>query len=270
MRFNYKKLKFKGLFIFIGLTLLILMLSASYFVYFRFRSNAIVFVSGTLVKNLNYPNTDIYWVPFWQADAITQGDKEYSPTGALNAEILDKESIPGRLNGQQVNLFLSIKAIKDRTGLLLYKNKPLSVGGIIELRLPKTTVNFLITDISKTRPQVKTRKIFLDTYVKELEPWQSGLLMNGSEIKNNKNEVLAKIIDIKIDFARVIGENDYGQTFETVNRLKREVKVKVELSVSEKYGNYYFFGINKISPNQEINFSWNDGEYLHQIVSVSN
>ena len=91
MKKNNSKSGLNIVFLIIGLIILISIVSATVFYFYRFRKSENSVVSGVLVKNLNYPTGDIYWVPFWVGNSISEGDKEFSPVGFKNAEIVKKE-----------------------------------------------------------------------------------------------------------------------------------------------------------------------------------
>lgn len=244
-------------------------LAVGYFIYYRARRTESVYVSGMVLRNINYLNTPITWVPFWMSEAINLGDRDFSQLGRMNAQIIDKETLSDRQIGKQVNLLLRVYAIKDRLGLLLYKNKPLSTGGIIELRLPKTTINLQVTGITEVKPQFETKDITVETLFKNIEPWQAEIIKPGDEIKNNKNQVLAKILSKNVSLAEVSGETLSGEKVVTRDRLKRDMTVTLELKVTEKNGEYFFFSYQKIWPNQNLYLPWPGGKLYHNIISVS-
>lgn len=241
-----------------------------YFSIYRVRQNVGVYVSGIVFRNIIYPNTGLFWLPYWLSDSIKENDKDYSSIGGLNAEVLAKETFQDKLNGEQVNLVLKLNSIKTRTGQLLYKNKPLTIGSIIPITLARANINLMITDINANFPEVKRKKIKINTYVKDLDPWLAESLVRESEIKSNKGETLIKLIDSKIEFAKENGVAASGQMVETMNKTKREIKATLELLVNEKNGKFYFLDILQIRPGQNIYVPWSTGDMNMTITEVLN
>lgn len=130
-----KSKKFR-LSILIGISLVLVVGALLYFAYYRVRRRVVLYTGVSLVKTINI-QTPYFWVPHWVDTVLTVADKDVNPLGGINAEVTDKESVEAVEYGRYVYLLLKIDATRDRSGVYLFKNKPLAVGNIIQLRFPK-------------------------------------------------------------------------------------------------------------------------------------
>ena len=220
LRSTYKK--YSNLNIFVIAVLLLLSFSAFYFLYYRFRNQQYVYVSVVLVKppNILGPNVpyNYYWVPYWIGNSIDIGDKEVSPLGVIDAVVMDKNSYGSFYNGQFVSLVLKIRAIKDRSGTLLYKNKPLVSGAVLDVKLTKAQISAQVTGIDTKPPESEYKTLIVVLKGRQVESQIADELKIGDQIIDNHEAVIAKVLDKKV-FRR---EEGYEPVFVCVARRKKE------------------------------------------------
>ena len=200
--------------------------------------------------------------------AITIGDKDINPLGGVNAEVVDKLSVEAIEYGRYVYLLLKIDATRDRSGVYLFKNKPLAVGNIIQLRFPKTTVYAYIQSLDEVSPQPNYKKVQAVTRFKEIEPFMDEWIREGNEVKNNKGETIARVVRKTSSVARREVHTAAGSIVVGTNPIKRDVDVTLELLVKELEGQLYFTDTYKIKPNESVFIPWPSGQLSHYIISV--
>lgn len=245
-----------------------------YFLYFRVRNQADVYVGLTVTRGINIPVNAAYnWIPYWLADSILKGDKEISPLGGLNAEVLDKQSYESSFYGKNVYLLLQIKAIKDRSGVYLFKNKPLSVGASIDLKLTKTQIQGLVTYVGSEKPKYQINKLKVTLHGKAVDTWIADSLQVGSEITDNKKQMIAKVLDKKVStatsLATVSQDLSADRSIVTYDKNQRDLQVTVELLAKKINGIYYYAETQKVKADELLFLPFKEVSLNLPITSVS-
>ncbi len=247
---------------FILAVLFLLGFAILYFLYFRARNQVEVYVGLSVTRGSNIPVSAIYnWVPNWLDNAVTVGDQEVSPLGGLNAVVLDKESYEASFYGKYVYLLLKINTIKDRSGIYLFKNKPLSVGASIDLKLSKAQISGLVIYIGDEQPIYEYKKLLVKVTGLSSEWWMGDAIKIGSVIKNNKGEEIAKVISKKVSLA--------SGSLITVDRNKRDVEATVELKVRKVDETYFFAETQKVKVDENLFLAFPEISLNLPIISVS-
>lgn len=267
---NFYK-KFSSLNIFILATLFLLGFALFYFLYNQQRSQAEVFVKVNLIRSKDIPIYDApyNWIPHWIGEAITSGDKEINPLGGVTVEVIAKEILEGRYHGQFVYLLLKVKAIKDRSGVYLFKNKPLSVGSVVDLKLSKAQVQGSVIYIGVASPQYETKKLVVTLKGKQIEPWIADNIRIGTTLVDNKGLILAEVLDKKVTLAEVRSDTAAGQALVTYDRLKRDLEVKVEILANKIDKTYYFAEFQKVKIDENLYLPFKEVSLSYPIISIS-
>ena len=126
----------------------------------------------------------------------------------------------------------------------------------------------IVLSMENKTPIYKYKILVLDTIFKEIDPWRTEMVPEGSLIKNNKGMTIAKFISKKISLAELSGQNDRGQRVVTIDPLKRDMDVRIEILVKEIDGEYYFQDLSKVKANQSVFIPWNEGDLNHFIRSI--
>ncbi len=252
----------KNLNLYILAVLFLLGFSLLYFLYFRVRNQAEVYVGLSVMRGINIPVNTVYnWVPNWLDESLTIGDQEISPLGGLNAVVLDKESYEAAYYGKYVYLLLKVNAIKDRSGIYLFKNKPLSVGASIDLKLAKTQISGLVTYVGSEKPVYEYKKLLVKLNGLNAEWWIGDAVKIGSVIKNSKGDQIAKVIAKKVVSA--------GGSLITADRNKRDIEVTVEILVKKIDDNYFFSETQKVKVDEQFFLPLPEGSLNLPIASVT-
>ena len=262
MLLSYLKKRISHLNIFILLVLFLLGFALLYFLYFRARNQAEVYVGLSVTRGSNIPiNASYNWIPYWLADAISEGDQEISPLGGLNAQVLDKESYESSFYGKNVYLLLKVNAIRDRSGIYLFKNKPLSVGAPIDLKLTKAQIQGLVTYVGSQKPKYEYKKLRVGLSGLNAEWWIGETIKTGSIIRNSKGEEIAKVISIKILPA--------SGSLITADRNKRDIEVTLDVLTKKIDDNYFFAETQKVKVDENLFLPLKVGSINFPITSVS-
>lgn len=252
----------KNVNVFILAVLFLLGFSLLYFLYFRQRNQAEVYVGLSVTRGVNIPVNTVYnWVPNWLDESLVVGDREISPLGGLNAVLLDKESYEAVYYGRYVYLLLKINAIKDRSGVYLFKNKPLSVGTLIDLKLSKAQIQGLVTYVGNDKPKYETVKLKVKLVGLDTDYWIGEAIKVGSVIKNTKGEEIAKIISREMSAA--------DGSLLTADRNKRKLDVLAELTTKKIDDNYFFSENQKVKVGEQLFLPFREGSLNLYIASVS-
>lgn len=268
MRFKFIR-KYAKLNIFILAVLLLLGFSLLYFLYYRQRSQADIYVSVTLLRSQSIAsNVPFNWVPYWIGNSIKAGDAEKSPLGGVNAVVVEREAADGPSYGQYVYLLLKVRAIRDRSGVYLFKNKPISSGGILDLKLTNTQVQGLVMYIGKEPPRYEEKAFNITLKGREVEPWYAESVKVGSVIRNTKEAVIAKVVTKKVLPAEVRSDAASGVAVVSYDQRKRDLEVVVEL-IGKKIGeSYYFSEIQKVKPGEVLYLPFPEISLNLPIISV--
>lgn len=257
--------------IFLVLLLLGAAISFLYFFYYRQRRQLPVYVGVSLLRPLNLPiNAPFNWVPYYIGEAIKIGDKEINPLGGVSMVVVEKETYESLTYGQNIYLLLQVKATKDRSGTLLFKNKPLSAGNTIDLRLTGASVQALVTYVGDTPPNYSTYTITLKLKGRELEPGITENLEVGDTLKDDKDRVIAKVIDKKVTPAEIRVNTLGGQAVLFYDQRKRDLETTVEVVAKKISDIYYFAQVQKLKPNEFLFLPLNQVTLNYQITDILN
>lgn len=263
----------KNLNFFILAVLFFLGFALFYFLYHRQRSQAVIYATISLVRplntNLNIPYNS---VPFWLADSISDKDKDTSLLGGINAEVVSKTSYETQTYGKTAILLLKIAAVRDRSGIYLFKNKPLLVGSLIDLNLTKTQVTGLLTSVSLKPPNFDYEKLRLTVKVRQIDQKSADGLKIGDTIVDNQGREIAKVIDknvSRVAFSGVRIDANTGQLTDLYEPNQIDMEVTVDIMAKKNNETYFFMEIQKIKANEPVYIPFKGLSLNGQITSVS-
>lgn len=252
---------FKNLNLFILAVLFLLGFALLYFLYFRQRNQAEVYVGLSVTRGVNIPVNAVYnWVPNWLDESLKIGDQEISPLGGLNAVVLEKESYEASFYGKYVYLLLKLNTIKDRSGIYLFKNKPLSVGAPIDLKFTKVQIQGLVTYVGYVKPNYDYKKLRVELSGLNAEWWIGDAIKIGSVIKNRKGEKIAKVLSKKI-------MPPSGAPL-TIDRSRQNIEVTVEILAKLIDDNYFFSETQKVKVDENLFLPLKEGSINLPVSSV--
>lgn len=264
------KNKLPNINILIVAVLLILSASIFYFVYYRFRNQQDAYVSVMLVKppSVIGPNIpyNYYWVPYWIGNSIDTGDKEITPLGATDAIVVDKNSYDSFYNGQFVSLILKIRAIRDRSGTLLYKNKPLVSGAVLDVKLTKAQISAQVTGIDVKPPEFEYKTLTIVLKGRQVESQIVDELKVGDEIVDNHGTIIAKVLDKKVSSAQMSLAG--GRSNIVYDPDTKDFLVTIEIKAKKIEDSFYYSEVQKIKANEYIYLPFKNLAVYYLIISV--
>ena len=267
-------LKSRQLNFFLIAVLLLLGASLLYFLYYRQRSSSSLYVEVTLTRPQNFPilNVSYNWLPYWLANAVKIGDKEQSLLGRTNAVILDKDSFEGTNYGKYVSLLLLVNAIKDRSGTYLFKNKPLTVGSLLDLKFTTAQVNGIVTSVGIEKPIYDYKYLTIVVSDKATDKWITEKLTAGSQIKDEKDQTLAKIISKKETTQGPVGvplfDPALGRSVTTIDTSKINLELTLDVKVKKVEDLYYFAETQKVKLGEQIYLPFKETSQYFVITSI--
>lgn len=272
MKLNYLTKKYSKLNIYILAVLFLLGFSLFYFIYNSQRSQKEIFVAVSLVREKEISISTIFnWIPRWIADSIEIGDTEISPFGGINASVVDKEVYDSGNYLKQVYLLMKVRSNRDRSGIYLYKNKPLLVGSIIGLKLTKADIDGWVTYIGSEPPQYKKEKLIVKLKGTQIESWVAEGIKVGSTIINSKGEVEAKVLDKKSSLTIPIGmryEVETGKFIYNSDVNRKDIDVTVEIITKKIDGANFYAETSRIKLDNWLTLQFNDFTINMPIISI--
>lgn len=233
------------------MTILLLGFSLFYFLYYRQRSQAYVYVGVNLIRPQGLAtNVPPFWSPYWVDLAIEKNDREVSPLGGVNTIVINKESADSYFYGKFIYLLLQIRAVKDRTGVYLFKNKPLLVGSYLDLKLTKTQVQGLVSYVGLKPPESIYKKLILAVKARLQEPWVAEAVEKGETISDSTGKTLVKVLGKKVNFSEVRVDSALGQAVLSFDPTKKDMELILEMLVKKVEDAYYFAETQKIKANE--------------------
>jgi hypothetical protein len=200
------------------------------------------------------------------ANSINAGDKEVNPFGKIIATVVKKDAYEAYYYGQNVYLLLKVQANQDKTGILLYKNKPLVVGGNLDLKLSKSVLTGTIIYVGNKPQDVKIKKLIVKAKAKYIDFWITDGINIGDSIIDNNNVRIAKIIDKTVNFAEARSDTSNGQARVTYDTIKRDLDLKIEITVKNIKEINYFMETQKVKINEWLNFPF-PSELINAVIT---
>ena len=258
--------KFRKVNFLVLISLAVVLYVMFFYSYNRFKNREQVYVVAVMGGGGNIEVA----VPYWVADAINVGDKDLGVFGQINAEVIDKESYEGGGQGKHVVLIMKVNTTKDRSGQYLFKNKPLALNWWLETRLGSTSYGVTVIYLDKNPPHFEKKLLRVVVRRKNDEIFYADNIKVGNEMKNNKGEIMAKLIDKKVTPAEVRSETAGGQAVVSYDQSRRDMELTVDLLAKKINETFYFAEIKKIKLGETINLHFKETSlWDSQIIKVS-
>lgn len=256
------------------LTLFLIALSIVYFFFYKARNNTNVYVGISVIRPSTMPITTApyNWVPYWMSDAIRIGDWEVSPFGESLAHVIEKDVTQGYYYGDLTYLLLSVRATQLKSGVFLYKNRPLSVGTTFDLQLPKVTIKGLVTYVAKDPPHFSYENVDVILQVKYQEQWLANAIKQGDQLTDSKGRVLVKIDSVSVKPSKMLAsqlDSLRDQNVLTFDPNKVDIEIKVRLLAKKIDDTYYFNEIQRLKVGEGLFLPLKDVRFEFPITSVT-
>ena len=228
-------------------------LAVFYFVYNQQQNKVTIYATGVMGSS-----GDLFLaVPYWVANSINIGDRDISPSGTVNVEILDKESYEGGSHGKHVILKMKLNLHRDRNGKYYYRNQQLKVNVWVELTLGDVSEKVYITYLNTKQANYPKQKLRITVKKNSEEMYIADNLSINDEMRNDKGEVLVKIINKTTSPAIIKSYSDKGELTLFKDPARRDIELTIDIIATRKEGLDYFEELRKIRVNEKINLFFN-------------
>jgi len=242
-----KNLKFFD-WILIGLGLLAILVFAV--IFFRRSSYKIVTVEVGQESVLAWAGRDTTGSKRWFSELFHKGMKEKDGLGKVKAELLDifsYEKMPDRIT---VYLTTKLKVVYNKASdTYTYKGTPVLIGSKIKVNFDNLFVEGLITDIEGVADRRERRLITVEAQIREenatylgtsgTKAYVADAIKMGEEIKDNKGNIIIKVIKKRVEPAKKVVVTSDGRTLLRTDPVRKDVYLTLEINAL-KIGERYF------------------------------
>jgi len=178
--------------------------------------------------------------PYWVANVINAGDGEYDSGGKKICEIMEIKKYED-YDKKKFSLKAKLKVEKNKkTGKIKYKNNDLEIGSPLTLNLGTKTVTGNLTWIEGVPDKREKKNLNVTLKLYNRYPWQADAIKVGDTSTDGNNEIIAKILDKKVDLAEMTVVTDIGDVLARNDPLKRDITLKMGI-LALKANNQFFF-----------------------------
>lgn len=255
--------------------LFLLAFSAFYYFYHRERSGRSVYISVLLVPSQTMmisSTTPFFGVPYWVDKAVSVGYRELSPFGGVKATVVQKDSYETLNYGRVVDLLLLVNAVYDRSGVFLFDNKPLSVGSLIDLSLPRVETYGQITYVGETKPVKNNVMLLIHIVRKAVDRTVADSINIGDSIYDSNHNIVARITGKNQTPSSGAGNVEYNpitnQQTLTYGSSTVDLDIAVEIKAEKEYGTYYFARTQDVKVNEPVYLPFPDMSLSYTVTSI--
>jgi hypothetical protein len=262
----------KSINLFIVVILGILFIASINFIYQNKRRSVVIYLNVNLVSSREIDSSRYNYVPYWIGNNINKGDKEKTILGIVTAEVLEKETY--RSIGYLTNVLLKLKLYvsKDKSGVYLFKNRPVLVGDLLELNLGNTKTIVHIISLSETNLKEKYEKLRVRLRGEQVESWIVDNINIGDMINKENGEKIAEVISKTTKKSIPIGmtyDNRLGRFIYSSSEDRKDVDLEVELVAQRIGSDYYFATRQRIIVNELLFLSFEKVNINFPIISFT-
>lgn len=250
-------------------TFVLLCIAVAYYGFFRQRNQTNIYIRVNLIRSANLPSSAPFnWVPYWISDAISVNDTDRNPFGGVNATVIEKNSYFAPLYGRYVFLTFRVRVLKDKSGVYLFKNKPVAIGSLLSFQLPRAQVDGLVTEMDTKILSSEYKKIRLTLKGKTLDDYIAYAAKEGSVIMDDKSQEIAKIIQVRITSSRFRYDSTTGLSNFNLDDTRKDLETVVDVLAKKVSSEYYFSDTQKIKVGEYINLPFPEvtlGLYITEV-----
>ena len=215
-----------------------------------------------------------YRTPFWLSDKLQIGQKEYSKSGKVIAEIIDIDNY--ERGGEEAEVYLTVKVItkyQKRLHQHFFKNKPLDLGSAIEISPDQNIVYGQIVDNDVTAEGYRNKEFTVTARGRGLSQYIIDSIRIGEIMKNRyHDETIATIVDFYTEKTTKVYVSDVASkyqylSFET-NPNTQDAIVKFKIKASQIDDRWYFAGHQHIKKGSDLYFYGQDVNLFLEIEDV--
>lgn len=188
--------------------------------------------------------------PYWLADPIHKGSKEYTQSGKVLVEVVDAQKFE---TGERKMLWMKVKLLVTpikNSKQYRFRREPLQIGSLIYVAPDNVHIasNVMWIEGSGEERKWSEKVITLEEY--NIFPWLADAVSVGDKMKTDDGFVMAEILEkqVRVSRAGIVEwdrSNDYKQG--AANRLnaipntdRRDITLKIRLRTSVVDSRHYF------------------------------
>lgn len=239
-----KKIGFTGI-LFITFFLIIL-----FFIYFFFLRSKKWLIVDMKITSDPATTSEYRSVPYWLINTVKKGDQEYDGLGQIVAEVVDIKTYETWGNYKEAYIKLKLNALYSSSQKKYsFSSKDLYIGGPLSVKPNGVLLEGIITaieGITDTR-KIVHKKVSLQiegdagSYVTSgVRPWIADTIQVGDEMKDFNGNIIAKVLEKKVEPAKRITINLYGNPLLVRDPYLVDLYLVMDLVTVEDKGLYYF------------------------------
>lgn len=195
---------------------------------------------------------------YWLYPSLQKGAVEYDIFRKPTVEILDIS-----YHGQDNRKFAWIKArlrVKKnfRTEKFTYKQTQIEVGRTVSISPNNVSIVGNIIAIEGQEPVWRPETISIEANILSVRDWVVNAIQVGDTMKDNNGNIVAEIMDKRVEPALVVTENWLGDPLSKRDPVHFDVtmvlKIRVQPDGNIKYFNFY----QPVQPGQQISVQFNN------------
>ena len=199
--------------------------------------------------------------PYWLAEGIRKGDKQYDSLGKVTAEVLDVKSWGTERKITYLTLTLRTE-VDNRQRKLKFEHRPLEVGRQISLDLENIGFEGVVTFVEGTPDDrvwedkvVEVRLLnYSDVFPETLGvmPWVVEAVNIGDEMRDTQDTIVAEVLDKQVKPAEKIVQTSDGRVLVKDDPIKKDLFLTLRLKTFKQSGVNYFLGDISVKTGSDI------------------
>ena len=186
----------------------------------------------------------------WFANSFYPGQSEKDGTGQNVAEVLSIFSYNKTATRKTVFLNMKLKVVYNRaTNTYTYKGVPVLIGSKLKLSFNNVYVEGMVTSVDGFPQYGNRKKIVVESEIREestlfsgsigTKPYVADAIRVGDGAKDNRGNVIIKIIDKRVTPAMKTVTTSDGRVFQTPDPVIKDVFLTLEIEATETNGQYF-------------------------------
>lgn len=209
------------------------------------------FIAKVLLEKDTYITAELYasggewwWdnplPPYWLTDPVQPGAIEYDPMGNKLVEVLETRKFE---EGERKMLWVKVKlkvSPSKSSKQYRFRREPLQTGSLIYIAPNNIKIFCNVMWIEGTEEKRQTYEKIITFKEYDIEPWRADTIKVGDVMKDDSGEIMAEIIDKKVELAEMTTVDWAGVTHKERNPYKRDYTLKVKMKTIKSKDRYYF------------------------------
>lgn len=199
-----------------------------------------------------------YKTPFWLSEKLKIGQKEYSKSGKVIAEIINIENY--ERNSEEAEVYLTVKVrstYQKQIHQHFFKNKPLALGSAIEISPDQNLVNGQIIDIDMPENGYQKKILTITARGRGVDNYIINNTKVNDVMKNRYDQnIVATIISLNVEKTsrlNVVGLTGNNQNL-SFNENAKDIVVTFKITTEFVDSRWYFAGHQQIKVGNSFYF----------------